>query len=136
MITITKFGKIFLILLATLLALYAVLIAFVYWQETSDRGAMFPVDKNADVYIIYHDERILVSDEDAALIKEGVFYTKICHGGKCPKEFDIAIEIGKYRYLPGLDGCGTLHLYTTDGKFIKSGENYCYNWIKKYTDNK
>ncbi|MBO5382713.1 MAG: hypothetical protein J6A30_00255, partial [Ruminococcus sp.] len=51
-------------------------------------------------------------------------------------EFDIAIEIGKYRYLPGLDGCGTLHLYTTDGEFIKSGENYCYNWIKKYTDNK
>lgn len=137
MITITKFGKIFLILLITLLALCVVFVAFVHWLAISPVNAMFPIDKNANVYIIYHDEKIPVSDEDAALIKSDISDTILPeYNGKCPTEFDIAIEIGNYRYLPALDGCNTLRLYTTDGEFIKEGDNYCYNWIKKYANNK
>lgn len=137
MITITKFGKIFLIILAVLLVLFGVYIAFVICLENSGMSAMFPVEENADVYIIFHGEKILVSDEDAVLIKDDLIHTMSRgYGGKCPTEFDVAIEIGEYRYLPALDGCSTLRLYKTDGEYVKEGENYCYNWIKKYIDNK
>lgn len=124
----------------SMLSVMIIFTAFISGFFMIMRANAFPVDDYADVYAVVGDKKILLSHNDAHMVKK-LFKTKYDrgYGGKCPFDFGIGFEIGNYRYLIAMDGCNSIDMYSLDGEFLYGGgnpwgEEYVSKYFYKYFD--
>ena len=85
----------------------------------------FPVDKFAPVYAVMGDKRVLVPDDEGRKIIDALRHNyDRGNSGKCPFDYNLAFEIGNYRYAVAWDGCYSVDMYTRDGRLIYSGGTF------------
>lgn len=84
----------------------------------------FPIQDSAEVYAVCGDEKVLINDKDADMVKKllGKKYDS-GYGVKCPFYFGIGFEVRDYRYAIAMDGCDGINMYSLDGKLLHSGGN-------------